>query len=153
MNQKQIKSLIQAGEYAEAACLLLQACEPGPKASDPESVYKRLLPWAGKRQECFLVVTLDGAGQIIQVHEITKGIANKTMVHPREVFRVALLDAACSVIIAHNHPSGSTEPSNEDLQITTRLNEAGKVMGIDVLDHIIISRKSYCSLRERGHLN
>jgi DNA repair protein RadC len=93
-------------------------------------------------------MTLDGSHQTINVHEITKGLANRTLVHPREVFAPAIEDRAVAIIIAHNHPSGKTDPSGEDLDITKRLVDAGTILGIPVLDHVIVGRENYTSLKE-----
>jgi len=98
----------------------------------------------------FLCVTLDGAHNIIQIHEITKGLVNRTMVHPREVFRPAIADNAVSVILVHNHPSGNTRPSDADLKITKKLSIAAETMEIKLLDHLIITQGSYLSFADEG---
>lgn len=99
-------------------------------------------------QERLVVFTLDGANQVIRKHVTTVGLANQCQIHPREVFRVAILDAACSVLIAHNHPSGSVEPSESDLAATKRLTETSKTIGIPVLDHLIVAAERHTSIRE-----
>lgn len=152
MNKSHVTSLIKSGAYEEAACLLLAACERTPALTGPSDAFKLFSPWAGKKQEHFLVATLDGAHQVIDIHVVSQGLANKTMVHPREVFRPAILDSACAIIIAHNHPSGKLEPSPEDGAITTRLKDAGELIGIEILDHVIVSRKGAVSLRETTSL-
>ena len=98
--------------------------------------------------ENFLVVTLSGAHKVLNIHEVTRGIANKVMVHPREVFRRAITDNAVAIIIAHNHPSGQLVPSDEDKAITRRLQDAGELLGITVLDHLILGRDTYFSFVE-----
>lgn len=98
--------------------------------------------------ENFLVVTLSGAHKVLNIHEVTRGIANKVMVHPREVFRRAITDNAVAIIIAHNHPSGQLVPSDEDKAITRRLQDAGELLGITVLDHLILGRDTYLSFVE-----
>jgi DNA repair protein RadC len=103
----------------------------------------------GRRQECFVVLTLDGNHQVIRAHEITVGLANQSQVHPRETFACALEDRAIGILAAHNHPSGSLDPSPEDLVSTRRLAEAGRLLGIPLLDHIIVTTEGYTSLRER----
>lgn len=103
----------------------------------------------GKRQECFVVLTLDGSHQLIRAHEITVGLANQSQVHPRETFACALEDRAVSIVAAHNHPSGSLDPSPEDLAWTRRLTDAGRLLGIPLLDHLIVTPDGYASLRER----
>jgi DNA replication and repair protein RadC len=83
---------------------------------------------------------------------ITVGLLNHSLVHPREVFADAITDRAASVILVHNHPSGTMEPSTQDTAITRQLAEAGQILGIRVLDHLIITRKGFVSMRERGLL-
>lgn len=104
------------------------------------------MDYKDKKQEYFLLLTLDGANQVIKLHEITKGLANKTQVHPREVFAPAIEDRACFIIVAHNHPSGSLEASREDLAITEKIKDVGDLMGIKMLDHIIVSKEGYLSI-------
>jgi DNA repair protein RadC len=103
-----------------------------------------------KRQEYFLTVTLDGSGHVIAIRIVTIGLLNHSLVHPREVFRDAILDTAASIICVHNHPSGSLEPSAQDIAITQQLVEAGRTIGISIIDHIIVAKDSHCSFRERG---
>jgi len=97
-------------------------------------------------QERFVVLTLDSVNHVIGTHEVTVGLVNQTQVAPREVFRVALLDNAVSIIVAHNHPSGSTEPSTQDWGITRELCSAGKIMKIPVLDHIVVGKCGVTSM-------
>lgn len=104
------------------------------------------MDYKDKKQEYFLLLTLDGANQVIKLHEITKGLANKTQVHPREVFAPAIEDRACFIIVAHNHPSGSLEASREDLAITEKIKHVGDLMGIKMLDHIIVSKEGHLSI-------
>lgn len=104
------------------------------------------MDYKDKKQEYFLLLTLDGANQVIKLHEITKGLANKTQVHPREVFAPAIEDRACFIIIAHNHPSGSLEASVEDLAVTEKIKHAGDIIGIKMLDHIIVSKEGHLSI-------
>ena len=122
-----------------------------PKISRPVSVLPVLKRWAGARQENFILLTLDGAGSVIRVYHLTKGLVNRTIIHPRECFYPAIKDNASSVMIAHNHPSGNCHPSNEDIDITKRLFLAGHLMGIKVLDHIIFAKNyKHYSFRENG---
>jgi DNA repair protein RadC len=92
-----------------------------------------------KEVECFVTITLNGSHKIIGTYIVSKGLVNQTIVHPREVFRPAIADNAVAVIIAHNHPSGNLEPSAEDKGTTRRIKEAGNLLGIKVLDHLIVS--------------
>ncbi|GAB6152580.1 hypothetical protein JCM17380_13300 [Desulfosporosinus burensis] len=104
-------------------------------------------------RECFLVVCLDTKNQPTAIHTVSIGTLNSSLVHPREVFKVALLANSNALILAHNHPSGEPKPSQEDLEVTRRLVEAGKILGIEVIDHIIIGSNSrFVSLKERGDI-
>ena len=105
-----------------------------------------------KRQENFICITLSGAGEVLDSRIITVGLLNHTLVHPREVFADAITDRAASVICVHNHPSGSLEPSPQDIAITTQLREAGLLLGIQLIDHIIVTKSGYLSMKERGLL-
>ncbi len=99
-------------------------------------------------QEQFHIVTLDAKNQVLDSHHITTGTLDASLVHPREVFRAALRDAASSIILAHNHPSGDPTPSREDIAVTDRLSDVGKTIGIDVLDHIVMGRDGAVSIQE-----
>jgi len=105
-----------------------------------------------KRQEHFICITLNGAGEVLDSRIITVGLLNHSLVHPREVFADAITDRAASVICVHNHPSGSLEPSPQDIAITTQLREAGLLLGIQLIDHIIVTKTGYLSMKERGLL-
>ncbi len=100
------------------------------------------------KQEEFHIVTLDTKNQVIDTHQITVGTLDASLVHPREVFRAAIKDAASSVILVHNHPSGDPTPSREDIAVTRRLTESGELIGIDVLDHIVLGRPNSVSIQE-----
>ncbi|GAI44954.1 unnamed protein product, partial [marine sediment metagenome] len=104
----------------------------------------------GKKKEYFLALLLDTRNQLIKVSEISVGSLDTSIVHPREVFKEAISASAASVIFAHNHPSGDPEASEDDIKLTKRLAEAGEIIGIDVLDHIIITDKNYLSLKRQG---
>lgn len=101
-------------------------------------------------REHFRVVILNTKNQVLAVETISVGSLNSSLVHPREVFKPAVLRSAAAVILLHNHPSGDATPSGEDIEITRRLAEAGKIIGIDVLDHIIIGDHVFTSLKERA---
>lgn len=98
-------------------------------------------------QEEFLIVTLDTKNRVRRVVRITRGTLNASLVHPREVFRPAIADAASAILLIHNHPSGDPTPSREDFAVTDRLTEVGKLIGITVLDHIVVGDKAI-SIRE-----
>ena len=112
-----------------------------------EDVLRRLNFIRHRRQEYFICLSLDSSGQIIRRRTVTIGLLNATLVHPREVFAGPLQDRAAAVIVAHNHPSGSTEPSNEDLKTTQQLVAAGQILGVAVKDHIIVTKDNEFSFR------
>ncbi|HMQ96256.1 MAG TPA: JAB domain-containing protein, partial [Candidatus Saccharibacteria bacterium] len=99
-----------------------------------------------KKQEYFVCLTLDGANRLIAKRIITIGTLTASLVHPREVFAEAITDRAASIIVAHNHPSGNTEPSQADRDVTERLKEAGLILGVQLEDHLIVTSKSYLSI-------
>ena len=103
-----------------------------------------------KKKEYFLALLLDTRNQLIRVAEVSVGSLDSSIVHPREVFKEAISASAASVIFAHNHPSGDPEASEDDISLTKRLAEAGEIMGIDVLDHVIIGDRKYLSLKREG---
>lgn len=105
---------------------------------------------AGKQQEYFLCISLNGANEVIEKRVVTIGLLDKSPVHPREVFADVIADRAAAVIFAHNHPSGEPQPSEADLRMHEQLTEAGKILGLRVLDHIIVTRKGYYSFQEAG---
>lgn len=117
------------------------------KIGDPGEAYDVLKRYAKSKQEQFIVLTLSGAHEVISIKLVSIGILNRTLVHPREVFKKAITDSAAAIILAHNHPSGQLEASDEDRQITKRLRDAGEIIGIPVLDHIIFTNKSFISLK------
>ena len=104
------------------------------------------------RREYFMALLLDGKNRIIKRVQISEGSLNQSIVHPREVFNVAVRESAAAMILLHNHPTGDPTPSPEDLEVTRRLREAGDLMGIKVLDHIIIGEGAFYSLAEKGHM-
>jgi DNA repair protein RadC len=104
------------------------------------------------QREHFRVILLDTKNRVMGVEEISIGSLNASLVHPREVFRPAVRKACASLILLHNHPSGDPTPSREDLDVTRRLCEAGKLIGIEVLDHVVIGDGKYLSFREKGML-
>jgi DNA repair protein RadC len=114
--------------------------------TDPATIVNHVSWLKWERQENVVIVTLDAQNHIIGKHIVTKGLVNETKLAPREAFRLAILDNAVSVIFAHNHPSGSTEPSEQDIALTRVLTASGKILQIPVLDHIVISRSGFSSL-------
>ena len=124
----------------------------GCRITCPGDVLPLVAKWRDRKQEYFFCITLNGAGEVIERRTVTVGILNQSLVHPREVFAEAITDRAASVILVHNHPSGTLEPSTQDIGITRQLVEAGSILGIRVLDHVIVTKKGYVSLKEIGHL-
>ena len=103
-------------------------------------------------QELMIVFCLNARNTVTTIDPITTGTLNASLVHPREVFRAAVHGLAAAIIVAHNHPSGNTEPSQEDIDITRQIVESGKILGIPVHDHVIFARNTFTSLAERGLL-
>jgi len=122
------------------------------RITDAADVYRELAKYADRSQEYFLTITLDGASHIIQTRTVFIGTLNQSLVHPREVFADAIADRAAGIIIAHNHPSGTREPSRADMQITQRLKEVAKLVGIELLDHVILTKEGYYSFSDEGVL-
>jgi len=124
-----------------------------PKISSPEDVYRRLFPrMREQKKEMFIELCLDTKNQILKEEIISVGSLNANVVHPREVFKLALTESAAHIIVAHNHPSGDPTPSREDIEITKKLVETGNIMGITVLDHVIIGDGRHFSMKEAGHI-
>lgn len=123
------------------------------KISTPRDVYEEIKHYATRKQEHLLVLALNGAHEVIFSEVVTIGLVNMTVVHPREVFSNAIRERATAVIISHNHPSGVHEDaSEEDITITKRIRNAGTILGISLIDHVIISANGYMSFKERGLL-
>jgi len=123
-----------------------------PLIESAKDVWSLLYEYREKKQEYLLSITLDGASRLIRKRVVTVGILNQSLVHPREVFADAIADRAAGVIIAHNHPSGELYPSRADMQVTDRLRDAGRILGIELLDHIIIAKSGWYSFSEKGEL-
>lgn len=123
------------------------------QVTSPRSVAAMLLPQYGSRPvEHFGVVLLDTKHRVLRTRVISVGTLDASVVHPREVFREAAASGAASLVLFHNHPSGDPDPSPEDVQLTRRLAAAGRLMGIDVIDHVVLAEVRYCSFREKGLL-
>ncbi len=123
------------------------------KINSPEDVYRIVRPrLREQKKESFIEFCLDTKNNIIREDVISTGSLNANIVHPREVFKTALIESAAHIIVAHNHPSGDPEPSKEDIDITKKLVEAGKIMGIEVLDHVIIGEGRHFSMKAAGHI-
>ena len=119
-------------------------------AADATKIFRQHIGENINKQEHFLVTALDGASNIIYTKTIHIGTLNQSLVHPREVFSDAILHRAAGIIICHNHPSGTLDASRADIAITNRLKEASKLLGIELLDHVIITAGGYYSFSEEG---
>ena len=117
-----------------------------PVVDSPEKAVALLTNIRDKKQEHFVCLTLDGANRLIARRVITIGTLTASLVHPREVFADAITDRAAGIIVAHNHPSGSLEISQADRDVTDRLTEAGKLLGISLIDHIVVTKDSFQSI-------
>ena len=122
------------------------------RISSPSDIYPVIKHYANRRQETFLSVSLNGAHEVINIRVVSIGLVNRTIVHPREVFADPLADRAAAIICAHNHPSGNTDPSPDDREVTEILKKAGKILGIELLDHIIFSETGFYSFLEKGEI-
>lgn len=120
---------------------------------DGADIIKTVLNTDELPNEHFIMLSLSSKNEVIGFHTIFVGTLNASIVHPREIFQQALLNNAASIIVAHNHPSGDPTPSQEDISITRRLVEAGKILGIELLDHLILGHgDKFVSLKEKGYL-
>lgn len=142
------------------ACAAYVAVEQ-PSMRDPEKAYRFIRPviesaTGGSAQEAFFIILLNTKNRVMGAPvEIHRGVLDACPVHPRDVFRPAVRESAASIILAHNHPSGEPTPSREDIDITRRLIEAGRILGVRIVDHVIVGRPSptspgYTSLREKN---
>ena len=119
--------------------------------SDAAGLGRKFLEDSDREQ--VIVCCLDTKNHPVSLNVVSIGCLNSSLIHPREIFKTAILSNAAGIILFHNHPSGDPEPSQEDINITTRIKEAGKIMGIELLDHIIIgSEGAFCSLKGKGLL-
>jgi len=115
-----------------------------------EDILPLLADIAGKQQEYFICISLNGANELIEKRIVTIGLLDNSPVHPREVFADVIADRAAAVIFAHNHPSGDLQPSEADRCVHEQLTEAARILGIRVLDHVIVSKKGHFSFQENG---
>ena len=125
---------------------------PGVELAKPEDVVPLLLEWRTARREHFVGFYLNARNQLLARDLLSVGSLSASIVHPREVFQPAIVRGAAGVIVAHNHPSGDPEPSPEDVAVTRRLADAGMLLGIELLDHLVIAERGHVSLKARGHL-
>ena len=146
---KQIKAVYETLTVRDEVARYLKT---GTRFTAPQQVYEMFTFLMKETKEMFLTLHLDGKNRIICMDLVSIGSLNQSIVHPREVFKTVLLSNAAAVILIHQHPSGDPAPSSEDIAITRRLKEAGEILGIKVLDHIIIGDGEYLSFVERGLL-
>ena len=156
-----LKTVFGIGEVK--ACQIIAAFELGrrlasftdnkkQKIESAKDIARIFIPeMSSLKKEHFKGIYLDSRKRIIEEETIFIGNLNSSVVHPREVFQVALAEGAAALILLHNHPSGDPTPSEEDIKVTEELVECGKILGIEVLDHIIIGNRSYVSLKEKGY--
>lgn len=116
----------------------------------PRDIWEELRDIRGLKKEHFVVFFLDTRNQEVQRAIVSIGTLNYNLVHPREVFEPAVRNLAAGIILAHNHPSGCLEPSDEDLSLTKRLVQAGKLLGIEILDHVIVTKDAFTSFKQKG---
>ena len=145
---KQIRAVYETLTIKEEVNHYLQ---PFTRYTSPEQVFDTFSFLRRETKEYFFAIHLDGKNRICCVDEVSVGSLNQSVVHPREVFKTALLSSAAALILVHNHPTGDTTPSREDIEITRRLKETGEIIGIKLLDHIIIG-DSYLSFVSQGLL-
>jgi DNA repair protein RadC len=145
----QIKAAFELGKRQD---LESEETYPDP-IKDPQSLVKAVRKdIQDKAKEHFKIAILNTRNRITRILNVSVGTLNASLVHPREVFRDAVTHSASSIILVHNHPSDDREPSDDDVTLTRRLVDAGRLMGIEVLDHIIVTRNGYTSFKERGLL-
>ena len=158
--QMTYQDLVKIGGIDSAkATILLAAFELAKRALEvndtnlptivtPKDVVAQLTDLRHNKKEHFIALYLNARNQLVHKETISMGTLNANLVHPREVFEPALEHSAANIMVAHNHPSGDPNPSNADLEITKRLVEAGKIMGIEVVDHVIVTKNSYLAFKE-----
>ncbi len=127
--------------------------DPKIRLSSPDTAAKIAEYYIGDEdREVFFVICLNTKNEINAIHRVHVGSINASVVHPREVFKSAILNNSSYLLCFHNHPSGDPLPSREDIEVTKRLVESGKILGIEIIDHIIIGQNRFVSLREKGHM-
>ena len=155
LNFKELKNIFGLGTVK--SCQIVASIEFGKRLTNnqrqsivnPKNIWDELRDIRKSKKEYFIVFYLDVNNQVIKKETISIGTLNASLVHPREVFEPAVKYFAAQIILVHNHPSGVSEPSEEDIKLTKRLVEVGEIMGIEVVDHVILTEKSYFSFKER----
>ena len=142
--------LLAAVELGKRACV--EESDKKISLTSPAKVAKLLIPkMRHLEEEHFKALILNTKNQLLRVVDVAVGTLNAAIVHPREIFKIAIKANAAGLIVAHNHPSGDTNPSREDIALTRRLAEAGRILGIEFIDHIIIGDGCWLSMKEKGH--
>lgn len=120
--------------------------------NSPEDVLKEVEHIRENKKENFIVLYLDARNRLVYKETVSIGTLNANLIHPREVFEPAVRNLAAQIIVVHNHPSGDPEPSEDDLVITKKITEAGRILGIEIMDHIVVAKTSYFSFKKEGKL-
>jgi DNA repair protein RadC len=128
----------------------MQSCDEPQKAAEYWRMHIATNPYFNPECECFVVLLLNSRRRVKGHQLVTMGTMDTILVHPREVFRCAIIAAASAVVLMHNHPSGEPQPSDADLRVTRDMIRAGQLLKIEVLDHVIMGNPNFCSLREHG---
>ncbi|MFI3257835.1 MAG: DNA repair protein RadC, partial [Spirochaetales bacterium] len=152
------KLLTIEGVGAGKACLIAAALElgrrfnssPAATVHSPVDVLPLIKHYTLEKQEHFLCASLNGAHEILSIRTVSVGTLNRCVIHPREVYAEAIKERAAAIILAHNHPSGNPEPSQNDIETTQQLYDAAKILGIHLLDHVIITTHDYFSFAENS---
>lgn len=156
LTYKDLKLIYGLGEAK--ASLLAAALEIGRRRGNnkdrvitsPEDVFREIQHYSSREQEHFVVMMLNGASEVLGTFVSTIGLLDRSLVHPREVFSKPIKHHAFAIIIAHNHPSGHLEPSEDDINVTERLTQTGQILGIRILDHLIFDERHFYSFKENG---
>ncbi|MBV5329945.1 MAG: DNA repair protein RadC [Chlorobium sp.] len=146
---RQIRAVYEKLEVREDVSAYLP---PDRRYTSPEQISQIFSFLISESKEYFFTMHMDGKNRICCVDCVSVGSLNQSIVHPREVFKTALVSSAAAIVLVHNHPSGDASPSSEDIVITRRLKEAGELLGIRVMDHVVIGDGEYVSFVERGLL-
>lgn len=150
-NLMRVKGIGKGKALAVAAAMELgkrRSVHFGAHINSPRDIVPYIQNYAISKKEHFVSITLNGGHDIIEIHVVSVGTVNKSLVHPREVFGPAIKENAAAIILCHNHPSGNSDPSKEDIETTKKMLAAAEILGITVLDHIIISCEKYFSFLE-----
>ncbi|MEX1052593.1 MAG: DNA repair protein RadC, partial [Patescibacteria group bacterium] len=161
LTELKVEELLKFKGVGKAAVSkILAAIELGNRVRDksiniiysPKDVWVELKNIRYKQKEHFILFCLDSRNRIIKKELISIGTLNSSLVHPREVFEPAIRNLSAQIVISHNHPSGEVQPSDEDIEITKKLIKAGEILGIEIIDHVIVSQEKYLSFKEKGIL-